>query len=56
MLTAGARQPTGLLLVGPPGTGKTLLARVVGVELGLPFYYASGKKKNVEPFYCASER
>lgn len=38
----GARQPTGLLLVGPPGTGKTLLARVVGVELGLPFYYASG--------------
>jgi len=38
----GARQPTGLLLVGPPGTGKTLLARVVGVELGLPFYFASG--------------
>ena len=33
---------TGLLLVGPPGTGKTLLARVVGAELGLPFYFASG--------------
>jgi len=38
----GAVQPTGLLLVGPPGTGKTLLARVVGAELGLPFYFASG--------------
>lgn len=38
----GARQPSGILLVGPPGTGKTLLARVAAAQSGLPFFYASG--------------
>ncbi|CAN0276861.1 unnamed protein product [Ascophyllum nodosum] len=41
-IAAGARLPSGLLMVGPPGTGKTLLARVMAAEAGVPFYYCSG--------------
>ena len=39
---AGARMPTGVLLVGPPGTGKTLLARAIAGEAGVPFFALSG--------------
>lgn len=39
---AGARLPSGVLLVGPPGTGKTLLARVLAAQAGVPFFYCSG--------------
>ncbi|CAM9508786.1 unnamed protein product [Chrysoparadoxa australica] len=39
---AGARLPSGVMLVGPPGTGKTLLARVMASEAGVPYYYCSG--------------
>lgn len=35
-LAAGARLPSGLLMVGPPGTGKTLMARVMASEAGVP--------------------
>lgn len=35
-VAAGARLPSGLLMVGPPGTGKTLLARVMAAEAGVP--------------------
>ncbi|CAM9746709.1 unnamed protein product [Pylaiella littoralis] len=41
-IAAGARLPSGLLMVGPPGTGKTLMARVMASEAGVPFYYCSG--------------
>ncbi|CAM9626075.1 unnamed protein product [Scytosiphon promiscuus] len=41
-IAAGARLPSGLLMVGPPGTGKTLMARVMAAEAGVPFYYCSG--------------
>jgi len=39
---AGARLPSGVLMVGPPGTGKTLLARVMAAQAGVPFFYCSG--------------
>jgi len=39
---AGARLPSGVLMVGPPGTGKTLLARVIAAQAGVPFFYCSG--------------
>jgi ATP-dependent Zn protease len=35
-IAAGARLPSGVMLVGPPGTGKTLLARVMAAEAGVP--------------------
>lgn len=35
-IAAGARLPSGLLMVGPPGTGKTLMARVMASEAGVP--------------------
>ncbi|CBJ26876.1 cell division protein [Ectocarpus siliculosus] len=35
-IAAGARLPSGLLMVGPPGTGKTLMARVMAAEAGVP--------------------
>lgn len=35
-IAAGARLPSGLLMVGPPGTGKTLMARVMASEAGCP--------------------
>ncbi|KAG5183635.1 cell division protein, partial [Tribonema minus] len=41
-VAAGARLPSGVMLVGPPGTGKTLLARVMAAEAGVPYYYCSG--------------
>ncbi|CAN0413305.1 unnamed protein product, partial [Discosporangium mesarthrocarpum] len=41
-IEAGARLPSGLIMVGPPGTGKTLMARVMASEAGVPFYYSSG--------------
>lgn len=39
---AGARLPSGVLMVGPPGTGKTLLARVMAAQAEVPFFYCSG--------------
>ena len=39
---AGARLPSGVLMVGPPGTGKTLLARVMAAQADVPFFYCSG--------------
>ena len=39
---AGARLPSGVLMVGPPGTGKTLLARVMAAQANVPFFYCSG--------------
>jgi cell division protease FtsH len=39
---AGAKGPTGVLMVGPPGTGKTLMARAVAGEAGVPFLALSG--------------
>ena len=42
-IAAGARLPSGLLMVGPPGTGKTLLARVMAAEAGVPV-----RKKNMQ--------
>ena len=39
---AGARLPSGVLMVGPPGTGKTLLARVMAAQARVPFFYCSG--------------
>ncbi|CAN0020187.1 unnamed protein product [Choristocarpus tenellus] len=41
-INAGARLPSGLIMVGPPGTGKTLMARVMAAEAGVPFFYSSG--------------
>lgn len=43
---AGARLPSGLILVGPPGGGKTLLARCMAAEAGVPYFYCSGSEFN----------
>jgi ATP-dependent metalloprotease len=43
-IKAGAKLPTGILLVGPPGTGKTLLARAIAGEAGCSFFYKSGSE------------